>query len=150
MNSECKSNMQYKITQWKHQTIHIMHSGIMQWFYDQITKKPKACNANKLANLYASHPIKNHAIITDHFKHSMQNHASKTCKPCNPTQVSKTCQLCNPKHMRPKTCNSCKPKSLNSDSQKHAIQSQMVISFNSDVSKIIQAKHVSHAVDKHQ
>ena len=34
--------------------------------------------------------------------------------------------------------------------QKHAIQSQMMISFNSDISKIIQAKHVSHAVDEHQ
>lgn len=74
--------------------------------------KSKSCNTNKLA----SHPIKIHAITTDHFKHSMQTHASKFCNSCNPKQMSKTCQSCNPKDLRPKTCNSCKPKSCKAKS----------------------------------
>ena len=73
--------------------------------------KSKSCNANKLANLNTSHPIKIHTITKDHFKHSMATHASKTCNSCNPRKMSKTCQSCNPKDTRPKTCNSCKPKS---------------------------------------
>ena len=53
--------------------------------------------------------------------------------------IQKTCGQKHATHANP-----------NHAKQKHAIQSQMIMSFNSDLYKIMRAKNVSHAVDKHQ
>ena len=132
----------------KHQTMHIKHSGIMQGFHDQI-----------------KHAMQNHAIQTNlqiymqviqsKFMQSQQITSSIPCKLMQASfathAIESKCQkhvshaiqkICGQKHATHANPNHAK--------QNHAIQCQMMMSFNSDISKIMQAKYVSHAVDKHQ
>ena len=137
----------------KHQTMHINHSGIMQGFHDQFK------------HAMQNHASQNHAIQTNlqiymqviqsKFMQSQQITSSIPCKLMQAIHATHAIQRKCQKHVNHAIQKICGQKHAthanpNHAKQNHAIQCQMMMSSNSDISKIMQAKCVSHAVDEHQ
>ena len=145
--------MQSKMMQSKHQTMQIKHSGIMQGFYDQFK------------HAMQNHANQNHAIQTNlqiymqviqlKFMQSRQITSSIPCKLMQARYATHSIHSKCQKHVNHAIQKRCGQKHAthaisNHEKKNHAIQYQIMISCNSDISKIMQAKYVSHSVDKNE